>query len=124
MKNSKEAKFFCESCGSDVPRKAKVCPVCGKFFASVRCPNCGRIGSTEEFKDGCPSCGYAMRPDGTYYFRKGFKGKEKSGKKSSFELFDIFGKKKNQGDSSLPAWIYIFCTLVLISLIIMLYSCL
>ena len=66
-----------------------VCPVCGKFFASVRCPNCGRIGSTEEFKDGCPSCGYAMRPDGTYYFRKGFKGKEKSGKKSSFELFEM-----------------------------------
>ena len=60
---SKEAKFFCESCGSEVPRNSKTCPVCGKFFASVRCPQCGRIGDNDDFKNGCPTCGYAINPD-------------------------------------------------------------
>ena len=60
---SKEAKFFCESCGSEVPRNSKTCPMCGKFFASVRCPQCGRIGSNDDFKNGCPTCGYAVNPD-------------------------------------------------------------
>ena len=42
MKQSKaEAKFFCENCGTEVPGKARICPVCGKFFASVKCPKCG-----------------------------------------------------------------------------------
>ena len=61
--NSKEAKFFCESCGSEVPRNSRVCPTCGKFFASVRCPQCGKTGTNEDFKKGCPSCGYAVNPD-------------------------------------------------------------
>ena len=60
---SKEAKFFCESCGSEVPRNSRTCPTCGKFFASVRCPQCGRIGSNDDFKNGCPTCGYAVNPD-------------------------------------------------------------
>ena len=46
-KTDKEAKFFCESCGSEVPRKSRFCPVCGKFFASVRCPKCGHTGASE-----------------------------------------------------------------------------
>ena len=25
----------CESCGAEVPRNSKTCPICGKFFASV-----------------------------------------------------------------------------------------
>ena len=41
MKQSKaEAKFFCENCGTEVPGKARICHVCGKFFASVKCPKC------------------------------------------------------------------------------------
>ena len=39
---SRQAKFFCESCGAEVPHNSKVCINCGKFFASVRCPNCGK----------------------------------------------------------------------------------
>ena len=67
MKNKKkEAKFFCESCGSEVPRNSKTCPQCGKFFASVRCPQCGRTGSNEDFINGCPTCGYAVNPDQDY----------------------------------------------------------
>ena len=58
MKN-KKAKFFCENCGAEVPEKAKVCKHCGKFFISVRCPNCGATGTSSEFKKGCTHCGYA-----------------------------------------------------------------
>lgn len=51
--------FFCEHCGSPVPQKAKQCPTCGRFFASVRCPSCGFTGSEELFSEGCPICGYS-----------------------------------------------------------------
>ena len=60
----KKAKFFCEFCGNEVKQNDKVCTYCGKFFASVRCPNCGKTGRTEEFTHGCPACGYAVKPAG------------------------------------------------------------
>lgn len=109
MKEKKAAKFFCESCGSEVPKNAKFCPVCGKFFASVRCPQCGKIGSVSEFKNGCSICGYAMHSKLTNV----------NSKKESYDKIKI-----NQNDSSLPIWIYICTFFVLIILVIMLYSCL
>ena len=57
---SRQAKFFCESCGAEVPHNSKVCINCGKFFASVRCPNCGKTGNSSSFINGCPQCGYAV----------------------------------------------------------------
>ena len=57
---NKKAKFFCESCGAEVPHNSRVCVNCGKFFASVRCPNCGKTGSSSTFINGCPDCGYAV----------------------------------------------------------------
>ncbi|WP_191014861.1 zinc ribbon domain-containing protein [Treponema zioleckii] len=54
------AKFFCESCGAEVPANSKFCRHCGRFFSSVRCPVCGLTGSNEKFKNGCPNCGYAI----------------------------------------------------------------
>ena len=134
MKKSKtkEAKFFCESCGSEVPGRAKVCPVCGKFFASVRCPKCGRTGVSEDFKNGCPTCGYAVNPDdfyaGKYDYafeninKKGKKNKNKSlasGKSSSNKYNNYYN-----GDSGLPVWVYVVTLVVLVGLIICLYSCL
>ena len=50
----KKAKYFCEGCGSEVASNAKFCPKCGKFFAAVRCPNCGHIGTVKDFLHGCP----------------------------------------------------------------------
>ena len=50
--------FFCESCGTEVPRDAESCPKCAKRFASVRCPACDFIGEVAIFNDGCPVCGY------------------------------------------------------------------
>jgi RNA polymerase subunit RPABC4/transcription elongation factor Spt4 len=122
---SKEAKFFCESCGSEVPRNSKTCPVCGKFFASVRCPQCGRIGSNDDFKNGCPTCGYAVNPD------DGFSRRGSAPIYGQYGSNSLLGLKKNKGsgksgyvESSLPWWIYMISIMILLALVIGLYSCL
>lgn len=131
---SKEAKFFCESCGSEVPRNSKVCPTCGKFFASVRCPQCGRIGSNEDFKNGCPTCGYAVNPDselarGNFGMPVPGKGKNKKG--NGYGVNGLLGlNRKSDGtgsgyvESSLPWWVYLVSILILLALVAGLYSCL
>ncbi len=55
----KKPKYFCEHCGAEVGRNARVCPRCGRFFSSVKCPKCGFVGVADDFLSGCPSCGYA-----------------------------------------------------------------
>lgn len=122
-KSKKEAKFFCESCGSEVPRKSKTCPMCGKFFASVRCPQCGRTGSNDDFINGCPTCGYAVNPQ----FVTGDSGNIRLNNNGSNVSFsNIFNKKKKSGyaESSLPVWVYIASVAVLFVLVGCLYSCL
>jgi predicted RNA-binding Zn-ribbon protein involved in translation (DUF1610 family) len=52
-------RFFCENCGAEVPRNAKSCPRCGRFFASIKCPSCGFTGEAGLFSGGCPVCGYS-----------------------------------------------------------------
>ena len=133
---SKEAKFFCESCGSEVPRNSKVCPACGKFFASVRCPQCGRIGTNEDFKNGCPTCGYAVNPDselarGNFGMPGVFgKGRNKSGT-GRYGVNGLLGLSRRGGsvaggyvESGLPIWVYIVSLMILAALCVGLYSCL
>jgi hypothetical protein len=55
----KRPRYFCEFCGLEVRKNAKICPRCGRFFSSVKCPRCGYSGRTEDFDSGCPVCGYA-----------------------------------------------------------------
>lgn len=132
---SKEAKFFCESCGSEVPRNSKVCPTCGKFFASVRCPQCGRIGTNDDFKNGCPTCGYAVNPDDGFdrssssSFMGAGAGRGRNGRYGSRNLLGLNKNKssrKSSGyvESSLPWWVYLVSILILVVLVIGLYSCL
>jgi predicted amidophosphoribosyltransferase len=52
--------FFCENCGAEVRKDARVCPRCGRFFSSVKCPKCGHVGGADDFFAGCPVCGYAL----------------------------------------------------------------
>jgi hypothetical protein len=52
--------FFCEYCGAEVRRDARLCPRCGRFFSSVKCPKCGFVGTADAFDSGCPDCGYAV----------------------------------------------------------------
>jgi predicted RNA-binding Zn-ribbon protein involved in translation (DUF1610 family) len=87
-------RFFCENCGAEVPRNAKNCPKCGRFFASVRCPSCGFTGEEALFKGGCPVCGYSA-PPGT--------GK----------ILPWPGKKKIPA-GTLPVWVYVTAVLALI----------
>ncbi|MGF7108947.1 double zinc ribbon domain-containing protein [Treponema pedis] len=89
-------KFFCENCGKEVKRNTRVCPHCGRFFASVRCPECNYLGSTEEFINGCPECGYAFTSDSDKT--------KKSGKKKRREPVTVY--KSNRYDDPLPWWVY------------------
>jgi len=54
MKNA----FFCEACGAEVKGRSDTCPSCGRSFLGIRCPRCGKEGSADVFKGGCPDCGY------------------------------------------------------------------
>ena len=129
-----KAKFFCESCGAEVAQNARVCTNCGKFFSAVRCPHCGRVGTTDEFIHGCPECGYAVPPSQSIIgsglvssSNTGSKSKRKNRKNQGlFSLSSVFGNKKSKVgyESHLPLWIYIVCILVLVFLVIALYSCL
>ncbi|MBP5520593.1 MAG: zinc ribbon domain-containing protein [Treponema sp.] len=137
QQKTKEAKFFCESCGSEVPRNSRVCPTCGKFFASVRCPKCGKMGTNSDFKNGCPKCGYAINPDSSGGSHQNSipgvaatNGRFSNGKtKTRGALGFFFGRKKSSSNNgyneqSLPFWIYAVSIIVLAVLIVCLYSCL
>ncbi|HHU36278.1 MAG TPA: zinc-ribbon domain-containing protein [Treponema sp.] len=87
----KRPKFFCEHCGTEVRQNSRVCTHCGRFFASVKCPNCGFTGDSHAFKDGCPTCGYAFPKDG-----ENGSAPQKNKKK----------RKPNETDP-LPWWIYV-----------------
>jgi hypothetical protein len=56
-------RFFCEQCGTEVPRNTERCPACGRYFTAIQCPQCGFQGSESDFASGCPTCGY-MRSSG------------------------------------------------------------
>ena len=89
---SKNPLFFCESCGAEVPRNAKNCPKCGRYFASVLCPACGFAGDVELFKEGCPVCGYSS-----------------NGKAGGSSLRN--GKEIKKAAGALPFWVYILTIL-------------
>ncbi len=55
----KKPKYYCEHCGTEVRKDARICPKCGRFFSSVKCPRCGYVGEADDFAAGCPVCGYA-----------------------------------------------------------------
>ncbi len=122
--SSKAATFFCESCGSEVPRKSKFCPACGKFFASVRCPECGKTGMSEDFKNGCPRCGYAV--NGSASLKKHRKNRDMAILTGGVSGTGAFAaRKKADGvDSAPPFWAYCVSVLVLAVLVGALYSCL
>jgi uncharacterized membrane protein YvbJ len=103
MNKSKEAKFFCENCGTEVPQNARFCKKCGRFFSSVRCPVCGKSGRTDQFKNGCPHCGYAM-------------------KESANNKINKNTLKMQKKDDDLPAWIYGVTIVILISIIFSIYQ--
>ena len=101
---NKQPKFFCENCNAEVRRDAVICPHCGRFFASVRCPSCGFTGIHKEFKDGCPSCGYAFTPDE----QENKKNNTKKLKKKKFRIVQYVGHEADARTDTdpLPLWVY------------------
>lgn len=119
----KKAKFFCENCGAEVPQNAKMCRHCGRFFSSVRCPQCNETGSPSKFAKGCPACGYAF---GTPQKTKNIKTKNVR----SPAFFSKPSKTAERGapangikDESLPFWVYLvaFLTLILVCAAVLIY---
>ena len=124
MTPKKKAQFFCENCGAEVGENARFCPTCGRFFASVRCPQCGYTGSTSAFKKGCPKCHYAMPPSESI---KSAPPSVKT-KKSIFSSF--FRNKKNttsdnknifSAEEGVPAWMYIASMITILFIIALIF---
>lgn len=129
MKKQK-AKFFCENCGEEVPQNARFCKKCGKFFSSVRCPNCGTTGPASAFNNGCPNCGYAVNSFGLFVPPPENKKEKKylsfSSRKKIKTAFSSYGRKTgtvSTNDSSLPVWIYGLTAAALAGILAALYSC-
>ncbi len=124
---SSKPKYFCENCGEEVAANARFCPHCGKFFAAVRCPSCGYMGSVNDFKNGCPRCHYAMSQEDIYgpgqvpSFLQD--KKQKKGKKAK-KTRSIASRKKqgNIASSDVPTWLLIVSLIVLIGLVIALLN--
>jgi len=103
MKSSKNPRFFCESCGEEVPRNAKNCPKCGRFFASVLCPGCGFSGEEILFRDGCPVCGYSS----------GTNGRDRDSANMAPESKTLAG--------ALPPWVFILTAAALVAILTALF---
>ena len=130
-KKEQHAKFFCENCGAEVPENAKVCRHCGRFFSSVRCPQCGTSGPSSMFDKGCPNCGYAMSSSGSISYsasdganvRRHLSSSEKHRLKDAFRNYNIRNGQSSQGDGALPVWVYIVTICVLAGILVAVYSC-
>ena len=111
MSAANSPKFFCESCDTEVPINARFCPKCGRFFASVHCPQCQYTGEHALFKDGCPNCGYAVHKntdsaDVSPARRETEPARKKKKKAHAY-------KSRENGDP-LPVWIYIAVLMLLV----------
>jgi DNA-directed RNA polymerase subunit RPC12/RpoP len=65
-------RYFCDLCGTEVPKNTVRCPNCGRYFTAIQCPRCGFRGEEKDFAQGCPKCGYMKisRPSGSVGERK------------------------------------------------------
>lgn len=125
----KQAKFFCENCGEEVAQNARFCKKCGRFFSAVRCPNCGKVGSSHSFANGCPSCGYAEKGKGQKASSPASSLNAQSGAqaKNHFYMhkpkYSSVKTKKSRSSNSLPVWIYALTFGSLVVMIILLMRC-
>ncbi|MCL2808840.1 MAG: zinc ribbon domain-containing protein [Treponema sp.] len=103
----KKPRFFCDHCGYEVGSEVKLCPYCGRHFASIRCPSCTYSGPDRMFQNGCPMCGYSAPPA------------PKSSK--SKQIKQPRTKKYHQPAQPLPFWTYAAAVFFLL-LVIMLLS--
>ena len=126
----KNARFFCENCQTEVKGNARFCGHCGRFFAAVKCPACGKTGASHTFKNGCPQCGYAVGSSNSTSTEKSnsfltdTKSSSKKSKSKSFDIKNLFSnsnqrQEKNYSEDSLPLWIYLVAIIFLVVILIM-----
>ena len=109
---SKQPRFFCDFCGTEVKRNDRICPNCGKFFSAVRCPACGLTGQAALFVKGCPDCGYAVLPGSESASNSTAKKRQKKARKAhpqgkSPRNAAPSKRKPQAAGDPLPIWIYI-----------------
>ena len=123
--SSTKPKYFCENCGEEVAANARFCPHCGKFFAAVRCPSCGHMGSANDFKSGCPRCHYAMSQEDIYgpgQVPSFLRDKKQKGKKAKVKKERTRHARPQGTGSDVPTWLMIVSIIVLIGLIVALLN--
>lgn len=113
--NKREAKFFCENCGSPVSKDARACGVCGKFFVSVRCPKCGKVGTTRTFINGCPVCGYAVNKKSKDSSAPSSTVSKKTPKRLKLSIPNLA--------LSLPLWVYLVTFFLFAATLFIVYNC-
>lgn len=132
----KSAKYFCENCGAEVGARAKFCPKCGKFFSSVRCPECGKLGTVRDFKDGCPRCHYAMTHEDIYGAPESRSADEETldglrhrlSLRSRRKIKSAFRKHEKrsaeQSGDGAPAWLFVVSVIILGAIVgVIIYRC-
>ncbi|HUX11565.1 MAG TPA: zinc ribbon domain-containing protein [Spirochaetia bacterium] len=97
----KRARFFCENCRNEVRWDAKVCPHCGRFFSSVKCPSCEFVGESRLFVFGCPNCGYAGGE--AFISREAAIAPGPDVETYPLETFDAAATR---GGTRIPPWVY------------------
>ncbi len=121
----KKARFFCENCQTEVKGNARFCGHCGRFFAAVKCPACGKTGASHAFTNGCPQCGYAVgssdsnSKDNNDFLLKEKNPSTKKSKSKSFNIKNLFSnsnqtQEKKYSEDSLPLWIYLVALIFLV----------
>jgi hypothetical protein len=110
-------RFFCDLCGTEVPRNTICCPTCGRYFTAIQCPRCRFRGEEKDFAQGCPKCGYMKIPRTTVADGKSNKAPRRRRTSSAAAA--------EQPGPSAPAAVYrligLILTLVLIALVVILF---
>jgi predicted RNA-binding Zn-ribbon protein involved in translation (DUF1610 family) len=106
-----QIKFYCESCGEQVPINVERCPHCRREFFAVMCPLCKYEALPREFRQGCPSCGYMSR-------RMKIKIKEKQKQEKKKKKTWIQSLRKKGKNVHIPlSWYRFAVTLLIMSII-------
>ena len=106
-----QIKFYCESCGEQVPINVERCPNCRRVFFAVMCPLCKYEALPREFRQGCPSCGYMSR-------RMKIKIKEKQKTEKQKKRTWIQSLRKKGSSVNIPlSWYKCAVTLLIMSII-------